>query len=78
MAEEEGRAMEQRTLVIDAALYERAAAAVKRLGFESVEAYVSHLLREHLARVEVEEGEVFSETEEEEVKERLRALGYLD
>ncbi len=68
--------MEQRTLVLDAALYDRAAAAVKKLGFDSVEALVSHLLREHLARAE--EGEVFSEAEEEEVKERLRALGYLD
>jgi hypothetical protein len=38
---------------------------------------VTHIIREYLAKLE-EEKEVFSEEEEEEIKERLRALGYID
>lgn len=40
---------------------------------------MTYVLREVLASLEEEEKEeVFSEEEEEKVKERLRALGYLD
>lgn len=69
--------MGQRTVLIDAALYDRVAAHLDRLGFPSVGAVVTHLLRERLAEADAE-GEVFSADEEAEVKDRLRALGYLD
>ena len=47
--------------------------------FESVDEYVSFVLEEVIKEVEEEEPEeVFSEEDEEKVKERLRALGYLD
>jgi hypothetical protein len=63
-------------IAIPHSLYERASAAISRLGFSSVEEYVAHVLREHLSTVDHDEA--FTESEEEEVKDRLRALGYLD
>jgi len=44
--------------------------------FESVEDYVTFVLEEILG--DVDEEEVFSEEDEAKVKERLRALGYLE
>ncbi|RLA76041.1 MAG: CopG family transcriptional regulator [Deltaproteobacteria bacterium] len=47
--------------------------------FESVEEYVTFVLEEVIKDVDEEEPEeVFSEEDEAKVKERLRALGYLD
>lgn len=47
--------------------------------FESVEEYVTFVLEEVVRDDEEEEPEeVFSEEDEAKVKERLRALGYLD
>lgn len=56
--------------------------------FDSIDSYVTYVLEEVRRQVDEEEGagsdgegegeEVFSEEEEEKVKERLRALGYLD
>ena len=52
---------------------------IEGTGFTSVSDYVTYVLREVLASLEEEEKEeVFTEEEEEKVKERLRALGYLD
>lgn len=59
-------------------LYDRIKERIEETGFESVDEYVTYVLREVLASLEEEEEEVFSEEEEEKVKERLRALGYLD
>lgn len=48
-------------------------------GFESVDEYATFVLEEVIKEVgEEKPEEVFSEEEEEKVKERLRALGYLD
>jgi len=63
---------------IPKSLYEKIEEHVEDSGFESVDEYVTYVLREVLANLEGEEEEVFSEEEEEKVKERLRALGYLD
>jgi len=63
---------------IPKSLYEKIKEHVEDSGFESVDEYVTYVLREVLANLEGEEEEVFSEEEEEKVKERLRALGYLD
>ncbi len=45
--------------------------------FKSVDEYTSFVLEE-VIRDEEEPAEVFSEEDEKKVKERLRALGYLD
>lgn len=48
-------------------------------GFNSTSSYVTYVLRQVLSSIEEEEkDENFSEEDEEKVKERLRALGYLD
>jgi len=71
--------MEHKTVEIPADLYEQIEGRIKETGFESVSDYVTYVLREVLASLEEEEKEeVFTEEEEEKVKERLRALGYLD
>ena len=59
--------------------YKRIKGRIKDTGFTSVSEYVGYVLTEVLDNLE-EEGqeETFSEEEEEKVKERLRALGYLD
>ena len=59
-------------------LYEKIEQRIKETEFNSVDEYVTYVLKEVLASLEEEEEEVFSEEEEEKVKERLRALGYLD
>ncbi|MEF8874650.1 MAG: CopG family transcriptional regulator [Candidatus Thermoplasmatota archaeon] len=48
-------------------------------GFNSMSSYVTYVLRQVISSMEEEEQtEDFSEEDEEKVKERLRALGYLD
>lgn len=60
-------------------IYEKIEERIKDTEFKSVSEYVTYVLREVLASLEEEETEeVFSEEEEKKVKERLRALGYLD
>ena len=52
---------------------------IEGTGFNSISSYVTYVLRELLASMEEEEKEeVFSKEDEEKIKERLRALGYLD
>ena len=51
---------------------------IEGTGFNSVSSYVTYVLREVIANLDEEEEEAFSEEDEEKVKERLRALGYLD
>ena len=63
---------------IPKSLYDRIKERIEDAGFESVDEYVTYVLREVLANLEEEDEEIFSEEEEEKVKERLRALGYLD
>ncbi|MBM3295408.1 MAG: CopG family transcriptional regulator [Candidatus Aminicenantes bacterium] len=65
------------TVSIPTALYKKAEEAVKGTEFKSVAAYVAHVLREALAKTEGA-AEVFSPEDEEKVKERLKALGYID
>lgn len=51
---------------------------VKETEFESVDEYVTFVLEEVVKDDDEEIEEVFSEEDEEKVKERLKALGYLD
>ena len=67
------------TVSIPIQLYEKIKQRIEGTGFTSVSDYVTYVLREVLASLEEEEKEeAFSKEEEEKVKERLRALGYLD
>ena len=72
----------KKAILLPAELYSRVEQRVKVTGFGSVDKYVIFVLEEILkeeegAFSEEEEG-AFSEEEEQEVKKRLRALGYLD
>ena len=69
---------ESKAVYLSAELYGRIGERVRETGFGSVDEYVTFVLDEVL-KEEGEETEVaFSKEEEEEVKKRLRALGYLD
>ncbi len=65
------------TVRIPVTLYKKINERIKGTGFTSVSSYVTYVLREIIAEDEEEE-EKFSEEDEERVKERLRALGYLE
>jgi len=67
------------TVSIPVQLAEKIEKRIKDTGFNSVSSYVTYVLREVLSSLEEEKKEeVFTKEEEEKVKERLRALGYLD
>jgi Arc/MetJ-type ribon-helix-helix transcriptional regulator len=67
------------TVSIPIQLAENIEKRIKNTGFNSVSSYVTYVLREVLSSLEEEKKEeVFTKEEEEKVKERLRALGYLD
>ena len=61
---------------VPASLYNSIEGRIKDTGFESVDSYVTYVLREILS--EDEEEETLTEEDEEKVKERLRSLGYMD
>ncbi len=67
--------MEDVTIKIPRTLYERAVKWIEENGgFSNVDELIQFLLREFISE-EVEE--VYSPEEEEEIKERLRRLGYI-
>jgi Arc/MetJ-type ribon-helix-helix transcriptional regulator len=67
------------TVSIPTPLVEKIKKRIEGTGFTSVSSYVTYVLREVIANMdEDEDEEVFSKEDEEKVKERLRALGYLD
>ena len=74
MSEEQGN----KAVSISAELYGKIAERVEATGFSSVEEYVTFVLEEVLKDDGEEEKVAFSKEEEEEVKKRLKALGYLD
>ncbi len=63
---------EKRALSLPPELYKKIEERAKVTGFESVDEYVKFVLEEVL-----KEEEATSNEEDEEVKKRLRALGYL-
>ena len=69
---------EKKNVPIPAALYDAIDGRVKETEFSSVEEYVTFVLEEVLKDDDDEEEIAFSPEDEEEVKKRLRALGYLD
>ncbi len=59
-------------------LYERLKKALSNYeGFNSVEELVEFVLNEFVSEVSEEGQEIYSPEEEEEIKKRLRSLGYL-
>ena len=79
MTAEEKKDSKYTTVSIPTALAAKIKGRIEGTGFTSVSDYVTYVLREVLASLEEEDKEKpFSKEEEEKVKERLRALGYLD
>jgi Arc/MetJ-type ribon-helix-helix transcriptional regulator len=66
------------TISIPTPLAEKIKKRIKGTGFHSLSSYVTYVLREVISGTEEEKEEVFTKEDEEKVKERLRALGYLD
>ena len=63
-------------VLIPTSLFEKIKERIKGTDFSSVSGYVTYVLREVLS--EEEEGKEFSKEDEEKIKARLRALGYID
>ena len=62
---------------IPATLYKEIETKIKDMDVESVQDYVIKVLKDSLPKSE-KEGEELSKDEEDKVKERLKALGYMD
>ncbi len=62
-------------------LFRKVEDRIKGTGFTSVSSYVTYVLREIIAeeeRQDEDDTQPFSKEDEERVKDRLRALGYID
>jgi hypothetical protein len=59
---------------LDGDLLDRAKSAAETAGYSSVEEFLSHLIEKELVKIE---GAATDAADEEELKERLRGLGYL-
>ena len=68
---------EKRAVSLPAELYSKIEERVNTTDFVSVEEYVTFVLEE-VIKEENEEEKAFSKEDEEEVKKRLKALGYLE
>jgi len=67
------------SISIPVELYKNIEKKIEKSDFTSVSEYVTYVLKEVLESLDEEDKEeVFTEEEEKKVKERLRALGYLD
>jgi Arc/MetJ-type ribon-helix-helix transcriptional regulator len=66
------------TISIPTPLAEKIKKRIKGTGFHSLSSYVTYVLREIISNIDEEEEEAFTKEDEEKIKERLRALGYLD
>lgn len=65
------------TVSIPTPLFNKVKERIKNTGFTSVSSYVTYVLREVIASEREEKEEPFTKKDEERIKERLRALGYL-
>jgi Arc/MetJ-type ribon-helix-helix transcriptional regulator len=66
------------TISIPTPLAEKIKKRIEGTGFTSLSSYVTYVLREIISGKEGEREEAFSKEDEERIKDRLRALGYLD
>ena len=65
------------TISIPTSLYKKIEETIKGSEITSVSSYITKILRESLSKAEKAK-EAFSKEDEEKVKERLKALGYID
>jgi Arc/MetJ-type ribon-helix-helix transcriptional regulator len=65
------------SVMIPTSLHKKIEEAIKGTDVTSVSSYVTKILREKLSQGKASD-EVFSREDEEKVKERLKALGYID
>jgi len=76
---EEKEGKKYTTISIPTPLAEKIKKRIEGTGFTSLSSYVTYVLREVISNIEDEEhDEAFTKEDEEKVKDRLRALGYLD
>jgi len=68
---------EMTKVLIPTSLYKKIEEKIKGSKSSSVSSYITKVLRESLAKEEVAQ-EALNKEDEEKVKQRLRALGYLD
>ncbi len=66
------------TVSIPTQLAEKIKKRIQGTGFNSLSSYVTYVLREVISSNDEERKEAFTKEDEEKVKDRLRALGYLD
>ena len=66
------------TISIPTPLAEKIKKRIEGTGFNSLSSYVTYVLREVISGMEEDADEGFNKEDEERVKDRLRALGYLD
>ena len=66
------------TISIPTPLAEKIKKRIKGTGFTSLSSYVTYVLREIISGTSEEHEEAFTKEDEEKVRERLRALGYLE
>ena len=67
------------TISIPTPLAEKIKKRIEGTGFHSLSSYVTYVLREVISNMDEDaEEEAFTKEDEEKVKDRLRALGYLD
>jgi len=66
------------TISIPTPLAEKIKKRIEGTGFTSLSSYATYVLREVLSGMDEETEEAFTKDDEERVKNRLRALGYLD
>jgi hypothetical protein len=67
----------RKAIEIPESLYERVETKIKGTDLQSVSDYVVKILRERLASEGNEQAVDYTKEEEEKIKERLRALGYI-
>jgi len=75
---EEKKEKKYTTISIPTQLAEKIKKRIQGTGFTNLSSYVTYVLREVVSNMEEDSEEAFSKEDEEKVKERLRALGYLD
>jgi len=65
------------TITIPTSLHKKIEEFIKGTEYGSVSSYITKILRENLSKAEPGT-DAFTKDEEEKVKERLKALGYID
>ena len=78
MSDEEAVKKKYTTVSIPTTLFNKIKDRIMDTGFTSVSSYVTYVLREIISEDIEEEKDPFTTEDEDRVKQRLRALGYLD